>query len=145
MGYAERNTWVQVVMSTVGTAVYLVIVLPQLWQRPVDDIDWVWPMVWTIVGTIAATILVSIGWGILAGIRDPDEEHTADQRDHEIERFGDRVGQAFAVIGGLTALILTMLEVHWFWIGNTLFLGFFLSALLGGFARLSAYREGLPQ
>lgn len=145
MGYGERNIWVQVVVSTLGTAVYLVIVVPQLWQRPVEDIDWVWPMVWTVLGSIAVTILASIGWGILAGIRDPDEEHTADQRDLEIERFGDRVGQAFAIIGSLAALILTMLEVHWFWIGNTLFLGFFLSALLGGFARLGAYREGFPQ
>ncbi|GAA2976979.1 hypothetical protein JOD63_003288 [Microbacterium terrae] len=145
MAYAERNTWAQLIASILGTAVYLVIVVPQLFQKPVDEIDWVWPMVWTILAAIVLSIVVSIGWGIAAGMRDPDEEHTADQRDRDIERFGDRVGQAFAVIGSLVALVLCMVEAPWFWIGNAIFLGFFLSATLGGFARLAAYREGIPQ
>ena len=142
MVYTERNIWSQLIASTIGTAVYLTIVLPQLGQ-PVDDIDWAWPMVWTIVGAIVASIAISIVWGILAGMRDPDEEHSADQRDREIEWFGDRVGQAFGVIGGVGALVLAMVEAHWFWIGNVLFLGFFLSATLSGIARLVAYRRGL--
>lgn len=145
MGYAERNIWVQLVVSGAGTVVYLAIVLPQLWQRPVDDIDWMWPMTWTILAVIALTILLSIGWGIFAGLRDPGEGHAADQRDREIEWFGDRVGQAFATVGGLAALVLAMLEAHWFWIGNVLFLGFFLTAAFSGIARLRAYRRGFPQ
>lgn len=145
MVYAERNTWAQVIASVLGTAVYLVIVVPQLFQRPVDEIDWVWPMVWTIAGAIVLSIVLSIAWGMVAGMRDPDEEHTTDQRDRDIERFGDRVGQAFMVIGSLAALILAMVEADWFWIGNAIFLGFFLSSVLGGFARLGAYRTGIPE
>ncbi|WP_106815184.1 hypothetical protein [Microbacterium timonense] len=141
MAYSERNIWAQLIASIVGTAVYLSIVLPQL-DRPVDDIDWAWPMAWTIIGAIVASIVISIVWGILAGMRDPDEEHSADQRDREIGWFGDRIGQAFSVIGGVAALILAMVEAHWFWIGNVLFLGFFLSASLSAIARLIAYRRG---
>ncbi|MDE0546599.1 hypothetical protein [Microbacterium sp. C7(2022)] len=142
MGYAERNTWAQLIASVLGTAVYLVIVVPQLFTTPVGEIAWQWPMVWTIGAAVAASIALSILWGIVAGMRDPDEEHRSDQRDREIEWFGDRVGQAFLVIGALAALIMAMLEVEWFWIGNTLFVGFFLSAGLGGLARLRAYHEG---
>jgi len=141
MGYAERNTWSQLIASAGGTAVYFAIVLPQL-GGPVDEIDWVWPMVWSLLGAIVGSILLSIVWGIGAGMRDPEEDHRADQRDREIEWFGDRIGQAFMVIGGLAGLILAMVEAHWFWIGNAIFLGFFLSALLGGIARLVAYRRG---
>lgn len=142
MGYAERITWSQLIASTLGMIVYLVIVVPQLARTPVDDIVWVWPMVWTIIGSVALSITISIVWGIFAGMRDPSIEYKSDQRDREIEHFGDRVGQAFLVIGALGGLILAMVSAHWFWIGNAIFLGFFLSALLGGIARLVAYRRG---
>jgi Ni/Fe-hydrogenase subunit HybB-like protein len=141
VGYSERNTVAQLLASLAGVIVYVVIVAPQL-GRPVDDIDWVWPMVWTIGGAIVLSIVLSIGWGMVAGARDPESGHTADQRDREIDWFGERVGAAFMVIGSLGALILTMLEVHWFWIGQAIFFGFFLSAFIGGLARLSAYRRG---
>jgi hypothetical protein len=75
-------------------------------------------------------------------MRDPDAS-LLDQRDREISRMGDRVGQAFGVIGGLVALALAMLEADWFWIGNAIFLGFFLSAFLGGIAQIIVYRRGL--
>ena len=142
MGYAERITWSQLIASTVGTAVYLAIILPQLTHTPASEIDWVWPMVWTILGAIVLSIVISIAWGIVAGMLDPETEHRSDQRDREIEWFGDRIGQAFLVLGSLAGLVLAMVSADWFWIGNALFLGFFLSALLGGIARLVAYRRG---
>lgn len=144
MGYAERNTWAQLIGSAGGTAVYLAIVLPQLATTPVSEIDWVWPMIWTIVGAIVVSIVLSILWGIFAGMANPEAGHTADLRDREIEQLGDRVGQAFMVIGGLVALVLAMVEGPWFWIGNAIFLGFFLSSFLGGLTRIVVYRRGMP-
>ncbi|MDZ8170496.1 hypothetical protein [Microbacterium xanthum] len=145
MAYAERNTWAQLIASLAGTIVYVVLVAPELWRVPIDEVEWVWPMVWTVAGAIVLSIVLSIGWGILAGMRDPEETHTADQRDREIEWFGDRIGVAFLVIGALSALVLAMLDVDTFWIGNAIFFGFFLSAFIGGIARLSAYRGGFPR
>ncbi len=142
MGYSERNIWSQLLASLGGTIVYLAIVLPQLFSTPVAEINWVWPMVWTIGGAIVVSIAISIGWGMITGARDPEAGHSVDQRDREIEWFGDRVGQAFLVFGALGALVLAMVRADWFWIGNTVFLGFFLSAFLGGLARLGAYRQG---
>ena len=142
MGYAERNTWAQLLASLVGTIVYTAVVAPQLFRLPVADIQWVWPMVWTIGGAIVGSIVLAIGWGMAAGARDPEGGHTADQRDREIEWFGDRVGTAFVVIGGVAALVLAMVQAHWFWIGQAIFYGFFLSAFVGGIARLVAYRRG---
>ncbi|MDZ8275068.1 hypothetical protein R2Q81_03790 [Microbacterium aquimaris] len=144
MAYAERITWAQLIASLVGVVVYVILVAPQLGRVPVAEIAWAWPMAWTVVGAIAISIAISVGWGILAGRRDPEEPHSADQRDREIESFGDRVGVAFLVIGALVALVLAMFEADSFWIGNALFFGFFLSAFIGGVARLIAYRTGLP-
>ena len=142
MAYMERTIWAQLIASVIGLVVYLALIVPQLITTPVGEIAWVWPMVGTIAGGIVLSIALSIAWGIVARMRDPELEHTADQRDREIERFGERVGQGFLAIGAIGALILAMVEAPWFWIGNALFLGFFLSAALGGMARLGAYRRG---
>lgn len=143
MGYAERNVWTGLVASVAGVAVYAAIVLPQLGDRPVDEVEWQWPMVFCVVGALAAAIVASIVWGIAAGMRDPETEHRADVRDRDIERMGDRVGQAFSVIGGLVALVLAMVGGDLFWIGNAIFFGFFLTATIGSVARLIAYHRGL--
>jgi hypothetical protein len=144
MGYVERNTWAQLIASAGGTLVYMAIVLPQLSTTAPEDIDWVWPMVWTILGAIGVSIVVSILWGIFAGMANPDAGHTADLRDREIGQLGDRVGQGLLILGSLAALILAMVRADWFWIGNVIFLGFFLSAFLGGLTRIIVYRRGMP-
>lgn len=143
MGYAERNVWTGLVASIAGVAVYAAIVLPQLNDRPVADIEWQWPMIFCVVGALAVAIVASIVWGIVAGMLDPETEHRADVRDRDIERMGDRVGQAFSVIGALVALVLAMVGGELFWIGNAIFFGFFLTATIGSVARLVAYRRGL--
>jgi len=143
MVYEERNTWASLVVSIIGVAVYLVIVLPQVASTPAADIDWFWPMLWTIAGSIVVTIVLSILWGMLAGMRDPDGAGASDVRDREISRMGDRVGQAFLVIAALGVLWLCAIEADWFWIANATYLGLALSAIVGGIARVIAYRRGL--
>lgn len=144
MGYAERNTWAGLVAGVVGIAVYVVIVAGQLPSRPVEEIDWLAPMLWTIGGAIAASIVLSIVWGMVAGARDPGEPQREDVRDRDISQLGDRVGQAFLVIGMLGALALCAAAAHWFWIAHTLYLGLALSAIVGGVARVVVYRRGMP-
>lgn len=143
MVYQERNTWAMLIATVVALGVYLSVVAPQVGTRPIDEIDWAPLMLWTIGGSIVASIVVSIAWGILAGMREPDEVGRTDERDRDIARMGDRVGQAFIVIGGLAAIALCAVEADGFWIANTLFFGFALSALIGGIARVVAYRRGL--
>ncbi len=143
MVYEERNTWVGLVVSVIGIAVYVIVVLQQAGGGPLTDVVW-WPiMLWTIVGSIVASIVISILWGIFAGMRDPDGVGKSDVRDRDISRMGNRVGQAFMVIAGLGVIVLCAIEADWFWIANTMFFGFFLTAFLGGIASVIAYRRGM--
>jgi MFS family permease len=143
MVYEERNTWVGLVVSVIGIAVYVIVVLQQAGGGPLTDVVW-WPiMLWTIVGSIVASIVISILWGIFAGMRDPDGVGKSDIRDRDISRMGSRVGQAFMVIAGLGVIVLCAFEADWFWIANTMFFGFFLTAFLGGIASVIAYRRGM--
>jgi MFS family permease len=143
MVYEERNIWASLIVSVIGVAVYTALVLAQADGGPLADVDWVPLMLWTIGGSIVVAILVSIVWGILAGMRDPDGVGKSDQRDRDIAHMSTRVGQAFLVIAGLGVIVLCAFQADWFWIANTMFFGFALSSIVGGIASVIAYRRGL--
>ena len=143
MVYEERNVWTGLVVSIIGVTIYTILVLQQAAGRDIAQVDWVPLMLWTIGLSIAASIVVSILWGIFAGMRDPDGVGRSDQRDRDISRMGSRVGQAFMVIAGLGVIVLCAFEADWFWIANCMFYGFALSAMVGGVASVIAYRRGL--
>jgi hypothetical protein len=143
MAYEERNVWAGLIVSLVGMTVYVIVVLSQAGGGPLTEVDWVPIMLWTIGGSIVATIVVSILWGILAGMSDPDGIGKSDQRDRDIAQMGGRVGQAFLVLAGLGVIVLCAVEADWFWIANIMFFGFALSAMIGGVASVIAYRRGL--
>ena len=143
MVYEERNTWVGLIVSVIAMTVYVIVILQQAGGGPLTDVVW-WPiMLWTIGLSIIGSIAISILWGILAGMRDPDGVGKSDMRDRDIARMGSRVGQAFMVIAGLGVIVLCAFEADWFWIANTMFFGFFLTAFLGGIASVIAYRRGM--
>lgn len=143
MAYEERNVWASLFMSVVTMAVYVVWVLRQADGGPLTDVDWVPLMLWTIGIGIVGTIVISIVWGILAGVRDREGMGRSDIRDRDISRLGSRVEQAFVVIAGLGVIVLCAIGAHLFWIANTMFLGFAVAAFVGGVARVIAYRRGL--
>ena len=143
MVYEERNTWVGLVVSAIGMTIYVIVILRLAGGGPLEDVVW-WPvMLWTIGLSIVASIVISILWGILAGLRDPDGVGASDVRDRDIARMGSRVGQAFLVLAGLAVIVLCAFEADWFWIANAMFFGFALSAFVGGVASVIAYRRGM--
>lgn len=144
MSYAERKSWSTLLATLVGLIVYLVLIVPQLTTTAVGAIDWFWPMLWTITGAIVLSIVISIVWGIIAGARNPHERALEDVRDTDIAWLGSRIGQAFLVIAMVGGLILCALRTDWFWVANTLYLGFAISGIADGVTRAVAYRVGMP-
>ncbi len=78
----------------------------------------------------------------MIGISSPRNHDKKDQRDRQIYRFGEYIGQSFVMIGAVTALLLAMLEADYFWIANAIYLAFVLSAVLSTVAKIVAYRRG---
>ena len=138
MSFEEKSAWTMGVVAAGSYGVYLVIVLGLAGTMPVVVVPYVAPLLWT----IGASIAVSIALHILLGIFSPKEAGKKDQRDREIYRFGEYIGQSFVVIGGVAALLLAMAEVDHFWIANVIYLTFVLSAILGSVAKIVAYRRG---
>ncbi len=138
MSFEEKSAWIMAVVAVGSYGVYLAIVLGLAVTMPVVVVPYVAPLLWT----IGASIAVSIALHILLGVLSPKEAGKKDQRDREIYRFGEYIGQSFVVIGGVTALLLAMAEVDHFWIANVIYLTFVLSAILGSVAKVVAYRRG---
>lgn len=143
MVYGERNVWTSLIVSVIAIAAYVAIVLQQAAGGPLTDVDWFPVMLWTIGSSIAISIVLSILWGLLAHAGDPEDSGRSDIRDRDIGRMGSRVEQAFVVIAGLGVIALCAVGADVFWIANTMFFGFAVSAIVGGVARVIAYRRGL--
>lgn len=140
MSFEEKLTWVYAVVTLASFGVYVAVILGRARGVPLVQVPYAGVMLWVIGAGIAACILGSIGLSLAA----PGECGRKDERDREIHRFGEYVGQSFLVIGGLAALVLAMLRADHFWIANAVYLGFVLSALLGSAVKLFAYRQGFP-
>ena len=142
MGFEERNAWMMLSLGVVALLVYLTLVLTAADGGSLTDVNYQPLMLWV----IGISIAVGITGGIINGISTniAGERDKPDERDREIARFSTSVGQAFLVIGGLAALLMAMAEWDWFWIANTLFLGFALSGILEGTTKVVSYRRGLP-
>ena len=139
MAFEEKRAWLMAIVAMVGYVVYVAIVLSRATGRPLAEVPYASPMLWTIgLGIVAGIVL-----GIVNGIASREDGLQVDERDREIGRFGDHIGQSFVAIGGVSALVLAVVEAPYFWIANVLYLCFVLSAVLGSLAKIAAYRQGL--
>jgi len=138
MSYEEKSTWVLGVLAVLTYGVYATIILSQAVDRPLVEVDYVPVILWTIGGSIVASIIIHIFLGAQTGkdIKDP--------RDREIYRRGEYIGQSFLVVGALAAMLMAMFEFDTFWIANTIYLAFVLSAILSFIAKSVFYRAGMP-
>ncbi|KKK06410.1 hypothetical protein [Micromonospora sp. HK10] len=141
MTHEEKRAWTMLVVSVVGYAVYAAVVLSRADGGPLSATPYAGVLLWTVGGAIVANIVAEIGMGVV----NPRASRVKDVRDREIGRLGDHVGQAFVVIGAVSAMLMALAEWDWFWIANVIYLCFVLSAVVGSLAKVIVYRRGVPQ
>jgi hypothetical protein len=134
----EKRAWIMVLVTVVAYGAYAATILSRAGSTPLVEVDYVGPLLWSIGAAIAAGILL----GILVGIFSSKRDRQKDERDREINRAGEYIGQSFVVIGGVAALLLALVEAPHSVIANAVYLAFVLSALLGSTAKIVAYRRG---
>lgn len=141
MPFKEKSTWIMAVVTAGAYVAYLAIILGRAENTPLTEVSYVPTLLLTIGAVIAASIVAHI----LVAIAAPKDADKQDQRDREIERFGEYIGQWSVAIGALAALGMAMAELSHFWIANVIYLAFVLSTLLGSAAKIVAYRRGFQQ
>ena len=137
MAYEHKSAWIDLVVALAVYGVYLAVVLTRADGTPLAEVAYAGPLLWSIGAAIVANIVLRIAVGVIR------RDTATDERDRQIGRFGDHIGQSFVIIGALAAMALAMLEAGHFWIANAVYLCFVLSASLAAVARIAAYQRGL--
>jgi hypothetical protein len=133
----EKRAWILALVAILGYGIYLTVVLSGAAGAPLEQAPYVPALIWTIVGGILGGILLNIVAAIASG-----EKARTDQRDREINRLGEHIGQSFVILGAVLAMIFAVMGLAAFWIANVIYLAFVLSAILGSVAKIIAYRRG---
>jgi hypothetical protein len=147
----ERTVWASLVAVVISSGAYLLLIVARLFTRPAAAIPWVAPMLWTMGLGVVGAIVLSIVFTVVARARQGDRcspaargDVVSDVRDREIGRLGGRAALGTISTGAAGALVLTMLEVAPFWIGNLLFLCGTTTAVVEAVAQIRLYRRGFP-
>jgi hypothetical protein len=135
MTFLEKSNWVVLVVGVPTLLAYLAVIVPQVLGKPMAEVSWVQPMIFAIAGFIVANILGNV----VAAASNPGEANRNDQRDREIDHFGERVGNWLMIAGSIAALVLAMTMADHFWIANAIFLGGMAAALVSSVTKIAAY------
>lgn len=135
MAFLEKSNWVVLVVAVATLAVYGTWTLTQALGKPVAEIGWVQPMIYSIVGFVVLNVVGNV----IAAATNPKEADKSDQRDKEINRFGERVGNYLIIAGSCVALVLTMAAADRFWIGNAIYFAGILAAMGASVTKIAAY------
>ena len=139
MSFEEKGTWVYVVIAAALSAVYFALVLGQLPQTAADEIEFQVPMLVAIGVAIGLTIVANIVIAVAA----PDDAGKRDQRDKDVNRYGEYVGGLVLGVAAIVPFLLALAEADHFWIANTIYLAFVVSTIAGSIVKIVAYRRGL--
>jgi len=142
MAFEEKSAWVGLIAGILTLGIYITVVLSRAAASsgPMHETPYVDAMLWSIGIGIVVMIIATIALRAVSG----KEGSATDLRDRQITARAEHTSRAFVVIGALGALVLAMLELPHFYIAHAVFVGFALSAVLEGIARIAFYRAGVP-
>ncbi|PZF99826.1 hypothetical protein [Micromonospora deserti] len=138
MAFEEKRAWMMALVAVGAYATYVALLLGRAGDAPLTAVPYAATLLWTVTGAILASIALHIAVSIVS----PEGANERDERDRQINRIGEQIGQSFVVVGGVAALGMALAEWDHFWIANVIYLCFVLSAVVGSIAKIVAYRRG---
>ena len=139
MTYEEKGKWVYLTVSTLAFVTYVGIILSKAQNMALAEVSYASTLLWVLGISITVTILSQIA----IAIAKPGEADRKDIRDKEINRFGDNVGGIVLGVAMIVPFLFALNGVSHFWIANTMYAAFLLSAVVSSIVKIVAYRRGL--
>jgi hypothetical protein len=138
MSFAEKGTWLSTGISLVAYILYWWIVLARARGAPIIEVTYGDVM----LGCAMAVIVTSIVAHIVVAVLSPKDADKKDQRDTDINRYGDAVSYYVLTLSVVAVLILTVTGTTPFWIANALYASCTVATLSGSIVKLVVYRRG---
>jgi hypothetical protein len=139
VSYEEKGAWVYLVVVLGSFGTYLAVILGRASGIPLTEVGYVSPMLWVIGISIG---LSTVGRVVVETAR-PSETMKKDVRDKDINRFGGYIGGMVLAVAMAVPYGLALAKADTFWIANSMYAAFVLSAIAGTVVRLVAYHRGL--
>lgn len=133
----EKRWWAYGVVALVVPAAYVAYLARQ--SAAVTEIDFQRPLLTAAV----AGVVLAVMSRIVVDIASPGTAPMRDVRDAEINRLGEYVGGVVCAVGMVVPFGLAIAEAEYFWIANSAYLTWVLSAVAATTVKLVAYRRGL--
>ena len=138
MSFEEKSTWIYALISVVVPGVYFATILGQLQNTAVTEIAYQG----TMLATIGFAIVLAIVAHIAVAISSPKDADKSDERDTNINRYGEYIG-SFVVYGGMLGVLgLALAQFEHFWIANAIYATFVVGAITTSAVKIVAYRRG---
>src|SRR5215218_9157937 len=118
VAFQEKRAWLMALVTIGAYAAYVIVVLSGRGTGGVAETPYVGALLWTVVAAVVANVVLQIPLAMASR----GDAGAKDERDREINRFGEYVGQSFLVIGGVAGLVLATAEADHFWIANAIYL-----------------------
>ena len=141
MTHEEKRAWIRLVVAVLSYTVYVAVIASRTDGRPLTSVPYAGALLWTVGAAIVASIVAEVAMAV----GNPRASRLTDDRDREIGRLGEHVGQSFVVIGAVAAMGMAMARWDPFWTANVIYLCFVLSAVLSGITKVVVYRRSLPR
>ncbi|GAA3933372.1 hypothetical protein [Actinoplanes auranticolor] len=141
MTHEEKRAWIRLVVAVLSYTAYVAVIASRTDGRSLTSVPYAGALLWTVGAAIVASIVAEIAMAV----GNPRASRLTDDRDREIGRLGEHVGQSFVVIGAVAAMGMAMARWDPFWTANVIYLCFVLSAVLSGITKVVVYRRSLPQ
>jgi hypothetical protein len=138
MSFPEKSAIVMTATLAAVYGTYFAVVLRWLANAPAEEIVYQ-PLM--IVATIPLAIFAAVSHIIIA-IANPKAAEAYDERDRLIDLKGEQVGGYVLAVGVFAGLVLTMMEVPYFFIANALLAGWVLAEITTGAIKIVLYRRG---
>lgn len=142
MSFEEKHWWTYAAIALVVPAIYFAIILPQTTGGSVDEIAFQLPLLAAVGAGVVLGIVANIILAMTSGIGSGQATARADERDRDINRLGEYVGGIVLAVSMVVPFVLALLEVDQFWIANSMYLAFTLSAIAGSAVKILIYRRG---
>ena len=139
MSFQEKSTWVMVSIMAVVYGWYFAVVMAEASSTAVGDVDYQATLLLMVIPLI---VLAVVGHIVIAAASPKDADST-DERDRQIELYGDRIEVYVLSMGALAALFMTMGELEHFWIAHTILATLVISEIVGGLTKIVLYRRGV--
>ena len=139
MSFEEKSQWSYGIAAFVVPTIYAIWLFGQIGSADaVQDIEYVRTLLWAIGGGILVNIVGSM---FIRGAN-PKDADKRDERDKHIGRLGDQVSFIVFSVLVLAPFTLALLDQPTFWIANSIYFAYALTALVGADVKAIAYRKG---